>query len=172
MSQSQSPFTTGTDATATSSARSPGVPPRHGSSAESPFTLFKLDGTSCATVPKRDPRALLCSPRVSPVVSGLLTVIGGSLMNSSPKMDPSNRASKSRRHSPVAESRKPLSDIGLMSILTPGGKGTPKTFVVRPHTGGPSNVDTSKSRWITDPERPACLFTSVTVPSVVAPDAS
>ena len=174
MSQSQRPVTLGTDATATSSARSPAVPPAHASRPEEPdVTIAPLSLSlpssllfGWGTVPKRDPVALLRAPRVASVVSGLLTVIGGSAMNPSPKMDPLNRASKSSRHSPVDVSRKPRSDIGTMSIRIPGGKGTPSTVVVRPHTGGPSNVDTSKSRWSTSP------LLSVTTPSVVAPLAS
>mmetsp|Transcript_9511 Transcript_9511/g.40361 ORF Transcript_9511/g.40361 Transcript_9511/m.40361 type:complete len:242 (+) Transcript_9511:233-958(+) len=174
------PETRGTVATATSSARSPSAPPRHGefffkskrcvTSSTSSSTSYEYASSPRARVePNGFPKASLLAPRAAPVVSGERTVIGGSLMNPSPKMEPRNSASKSSAHAPVFGSSQPCRDRGTMSMRTPGGRGTPNTRVVRPHTGGPSNVLTSKRRRSAS----GCFGSGgSTTPSVVAPDAS
>ena len=120
-------------------------------------------------MPNGFPTAARRAPRAAPVVSGDRMVIAGSFTNPSPKMEPRNSASKSSAHAPVAGSSHPRRDRGTMSMRTPGGRGTPNTRVVRPHTGGPSNVRTSKRRR----RAPGCFASGgSTTPSVVAPDAS
>ena len=145
MSQSQGPSTRGTRATATSSATSPGTPPRHGSSGDDgdgdgrlssrdvpgddePTSPTSRDGDVSSSVSSRGcangrPSAVRWAPAAGPVVSGLLTRMGGSRMASRPKMLPRNSASKSRAHAPVSGSSHPSRRSGWMSMRTPGGGG-------------------------------------------------